>query len=182
MKLKFKFLILAAVLLLISCASLLVPKQVELPIAKLQASLDRRFPLQNRFLQFFDITATNPRLQLQPESNRVITTIDAALAPSFLTKSWKGTLTISGVLSIDAARRAVLITMPRLEKIAIDGVNESDNSQIAKISSLLADQFLKDIPLYTFGPGDFTYAGMRFVPVKIVTRSDALVVTFEPAR
>ncbi|MBC7501398.1 MAG: DUF1439 domain-containing protein [Herminiimonas sp.] len=185
MKLKPKYLIPAVAafaLLLISCATLLVPKEVVLPLTKLQATLDRKFPFKQRYFEVFDITAANPRLALQAETGRIVATIDAALAPSFMSESWRGTFTLSGMLTIDPVRRAVLMADPRLERIAIDGVEQGADRPIAKVGRLFAERMIKDMPLYTFSPDEFSYAGMRFNPVKIVTRSDALVVTFEPAR
>jgi hypothetical protein len=38
------------------------------------------------------------------------------------------------------------------------------------------------LPLYTFKPDEFSKASVRFVPSRISTRSDALVVTFVPAK
>lgn len=183
MKLKYVLPAIAvAALLLISCVTLLGPKEVVLPLAKLQTSIDRKFPFKQRYFELFDITAANPRLALQANTGRVVTTIDAALAPSFMHEAWKGTFTLSGVLTIDPVRRAVLMADPRLDNISIDGVSQNASSQIAKVGRLFAESMVKDMPLYTFGADEFNYAGMRFIPTKIVTRSDALVVTFEPSR
>jgi hypothetical protein len=54
--------------------------------------------------------------------------------------------------------------------------------QVARVASFLAAQTISDIPVHSFRPGDFRYAGVSFVPVKIDTRSDRLVVTFDPVK
>jgi hypothetical protein len=171
-----------ALAFLTSCAALLGPRDVELPLSQLQESLNRKFPFNSRYLELFDIYLSNPRLTLQPETNRMLTTIDASVAPPFLNKSWRGSFTLSGMPALDPIRRAVVLTDPRMENFVLDGLDPSYSRQVTRIGGLLAEQILKDVPLYTFGEDEFRYGGTRFSPSKITTRPGALVVTFEPAR
>lgn len=170
------------VLALSSCATLLGPRDVEIPLARLQESLASRFPFNNRFLDLLDIRIANPRLSLQPDSNRVLTSMDASVAPPFMNKSWNGNLSVSGQLRVDPARNALVLAEPRVESFNINGLDPLYANQIGKVGSLLAEQLLKDMPLYTFRPEEFRHAGTNFNPTKITTRANALVVTFEPAR
>lgn len=174
--------VLLATLLLTSCAHLLGPRDVEVPLSTLQASLNNRFPLNNRYLELFDINISSPRLAFQPGTNRIVTTLDAAIAPMWIKKSWKGNFALSGVLALDSARQAVILTDPRVENMNIDGVDPSYANQVAKIGGFLATQVFKDIPLYTFTSHDFRYGGTSFFPTKINTKTNGLVVTFEPVR
>lgn len=175
-------LILVSALLLTSCAALLGPREVELPVAQLQEAMARKFPFNNRYLELFDINITNPRLALQPESNRVVTTFDTSIAPPFLKQAWTGSLTLSGNLRLDAARNAVMLGDPRVENFALSGAGNQYQRQISAIASLFAEQLFANVPLYTFDPSQLQVGGTNFLPTKINTRSDALVVTFEPAR
>ena len=175
-------LIAAAIALLSACATFLGPRDLELPLYKLQEALNRQFPFNSRYLEIFNINVSNPRLALQPDTNRVITTVDALIAPPFLRQSWKGTFTLSGMLALDPARRAVVLADPRMDNFALEGVDPAYTAQIARIGGLLAEQILKEVPLYTFSPDEFRYAGSTFIPSKITTKSNALVVTFEPAK
>jgi hypothetical protein len=182
---KVKFLVLfvaAAVILIAGCAALTGPRDVELPLAKLQEALNRRFPLNNRYLDVFDITVSNPRLSLQPETGRVLTTFDAAITPPFVNRTWKGSLALSGSLALDQTRNAVMLAEPRVDHFAIDGVDSVIARQISRLGGILAEQLLRDVPLYTFKPDEFRYAGVTFFPTKIATKSTGLVVTFEPAK
>ena len=63
------FLVLSFAAVLAGCAS--VPRTIDVPREKLQAALDKRFPAQRRFLELLEVQLTAPRLQLQPESNRL---------------------------------------------------------------------------------------------------------------
>lgn len=182
MKLKFAAAVIAAIALLSGCAAFLGPRDVELPLYKLQDALNRQFPFNSRYLELFNIIVSNPQLSLQPNTNRVITTMDASIAPPFVQQSWKGSFALSGMLALDPARRAVVLADPRMDNFSLQGVDPAYTAQIAKIGGLLAEQILKDVPLYTFSAEDLRYAGMSFVPSKITTKSNGLVVTFEPSK
>jgi hypothetical protein len=177
-----RFLAVSTLFLLSSCAGWLGPRSVELSLPQLQEAMSRKFPFNNRFLELFDIKVANPHLALQPGTNRLVTTMDASISPPFMQTSWKGTFTLSSLLKVDPARRAILLDDPKMENMTIDGLTGPYARQIARAGSLLAEQLLKDMPLYTFGPQDFSYGGMQFLPTKINTTSSGLVVTFEPAR
>lgn len=169
-------------LLLSACAGFLGPRQVELPLAQLQAAMAQKFPFNSRYLELFDVRISNPQLSLQPGTNRLVTTLDASIAPPFMQRSWKGNFTLSGMLRVDPTRRAVVLGDPRMENFALDGVTGPYANQINRLGAILAEQLLQDMPLYTFGPQDFNYGGARFLPTKINTTSSGLVVTFEPVK
>lgn len=176
------FVTLLAPLLLASCATLLGPRQVQIPVEQLQAALEDRFPFNNRYLELLDIRVTNPRVELQPRTNRILTSMDAAIAPPFLRTSWTGKLAVSGQLRFDPARSALVLAEPRVESFDFDGLDPLYANQIRRVGSLLAEELLKNTPLYTFRPEQFRYAGTTFTPTTIDARPGALVVTFEPAR
>lgn len=175
-------LIVLSTVLLSSCAGWLGPRDVDISIAQLQDALNRKFPFNSRILELFNIQLTNPKLTLQPETNRIVTMMDASVAPPFTGKSWNGSFTLSGRLALDPARRAVVLAEPRMENFALSGIDGKYATQINRIGAVLAEQLLKDVPLYTFGPEDFRYSGTNFVPSQITTKSTGLVVTFVPAR
>jgi hypothetical protein len=165
-----------------SCATLMGPREVEIPLARLQESISRRFPFNNRFLELLDIRVTNPRVTLQPESNRILTSMDTVVAPPFMKNAWTGNFAVSGQLRFDPSRNALVLAEPRVETFNVNGLDPLYANQLTRVGSLLAEQILKDVPLYTFHPEDLRYAGAAFNPTKITTRPDSLVVTFEPAR
>lgn len=183
MKSKFAaVLILFTTLFLTSCAGWLGPRDVSISLAQLQDALSRKFPFNSRMLELFNVQVTNPRLSLQPNSNRIVTVLDASVAPPFTNRSWNGSFTISGRLALDPARRAVILAEPRVENLALSGIDSVYATQINRVAAILAEQLLKDMPLYTFGADDFRYAGTSFIPSQITTNPGGLVVTFVPAR
>jgi hypothetical protein len=172
----------AACSMLASCASLVGPRQVELPLDKLQAGLDRRFPMDKRMLELFNVRLSRPMLSLIPERDRVALSMRASVAPPFLNQSWNGSLDLSGRLYVDAARGAVFMAEPRVERFVIDGINESYQRQLAKAANTLMGKVIDDVPVYSFRMEDLRYGGVQFVPTRMTTTSRGLVVTLEPAK
>jgi hypothetical protein len=165
--------------LLASCASILGPRDVDLPLYKLQASLDRRFPMDNRLLELFDVRLSRPQLNVLP-GDRVSLTVDASVAQSFLRNPLSGTLAFSGRLYVDQARSAVYLAEPRLERFAISGIDDSVQRQLARAANGLLDKAILDIPVYSFRMEELRYAGVQYVPTRIATTANGLRVSLEP--
>lgn len=168
--------------LLASCANLAGPRDIAIPLAKLQAGLDRRFPLNNRALELFDIQLSRPQLSLLDGTDRVALSMDALVAPPFLKQSWSGSLALSGRLVVDPARGAVLLTEPHVDRFAVDGVDEARQRQFGRVANVLMNRVVRDVPVYTFRMEDLRYAGVQFIPTRISSRPDALLIRVEPLR
>ena len=173
---------LCAALLLTSCAALIGPRDVSFPLAKLQQSVDKRLPFSQRYLGIFEITASKARLSLPPEQNRLAMNTDVTVALPLLGKSWSGTMAISGILTLDNPHNAVTLAEPKLDSLLLNGMDDSYAAQVTQIGNLLARQLLASLPLYTFKPEDLRYAGVAFMPTRIATKPENLVVTFEPVK
>jgi len=172
---------LAACTLLSSCASLVGPRKVEVPLHKLQAGLERRFPLKHRLMQVFDIRLSRPLLSVQPEQGRVALALDASVSPPFARDAWSGNLAFSGRLYVDPGRPAVMMAEPRVDRLVI-GANPEAERQLTRVANTLIDTVARDMPVYAFDPQDLRYAGIQYVPVRIETTRSGLLVTLEPAR
>ncbi len=168
--------------MLASCASLVGPRQLDLPLSRLQQGLDQRFPLHDRVLDMFQVQLTRPKLSIPAGADRVAVSMDASVEPPFMRQAWRGDLALSGRLEVDASRNAVFIRDARVDRFTVDGVNLAGQPHLANIANLIAGQFTRDMPLYRFRPEDLRYAGVQFVPIAITTKPSGLTVTFEPAR
>jgi hypothetical protein len=173
---------LAAGVMLASCASLSGPRRIELSQARLQAGLERRFPLHNRLLELFDVRLTGPQVNVLPESDRVALTMDVSVAPPLLRQSWSGTMTLSGHLYIDAARSGVFMADAHVDRFDIQGMDSARSRDLGSAADVLMNQLVRDVAIYSFREEDLRYAGTRFVPTRLDTVPGALVVTVEPAR
>ena len=170
---------LAAAAALTSCATILGPREVDLPLSKLQAGLDRRFPVENRLLELFDLRLSRPQLAILP-GDRVALTVDASVAQSFLRNPMSGSLAFSGRLYVDQAKNGVYLAEPRLERFAISGLDESVSRQLSRAANGLLDKAILDIPVYSFRMDELRYAGVQYVPTRIATTATGLRVSLEP--
>lgn len=168
--------------LLSSCASVIGPRQVELPLHKLQSSLDRRFPINERLLQIFDVQLTRPQLSIQPEQDRVALAVDASVSPPFARDAWAGNLAFSGRLYVDPGRSAVMMAEPRVDRFQLGSSDAEAERQLRRVANNLISTVARDMPVYTFDQQDLRYAGVQFVPTRIQTTSKGLLVTLEPAK
>lgn len=167
--------------LLSSCASLVGPRQVEIPLHKLQAGLERRFPLSHPLMGLFDIRLQRPLLSIQPEADRVALALDASVSPPFARDAWAGSVAFSGRLYVDPGRPAVMMAEPRVDRIAIGASSEAER-QLARVASSLIDTVVRDNPVYTFDREDLRYAGVQYIPTRIETTRRGLLVTLEPTK
>jgi hypothetical protein len=133
-------------------------------------------------LQLFDVQLTNPRLAILPEIDRVALSLDVSVAPPFLRQSWRGSMSLSGRLVLDAARNAVFLTDTHLERFEVEGIDADRARDLGRAADLLVNQMVSDVAVYDFHPEDLRYAGIQFVPTHLETRPGALVVTLEPVK
>ncbi len=168
--------------LLSGCASLLPPQEIEIPLSRLQQSIQKKFPYTERYFGLLDVTLSNPVLSTQPAADRMLIALDAQVLPPLIKTPWQGELLVSGSLRIDPVRRVVLLTEPRLENIKLDAATGSYTSRVARLGKQLAEDLIGETVLYSFAPDAFVVAGKRFVPTRITTRKDSLVVSFELAK
>jgi hypothetical protein len=154
-------------------------QQVEVPLSRLQREVEKRFPMTNRYLELFDVTVSQPLLSLDPENDRLIAAFDTRVLVPLAKRPLEGRMQVSGRLSIDPRRRAIVLVEPRLDSLG--RLANGSNGKLARLGVLLAEDLLNNTVLYTFAPDAFTLMGQRFTPTRISTRQNSLVVSFEPA-
>lgn len=168
--------------LLAACASLIGPREVELPQERLQSSLERKFPMHQRVLGVFEVELSHPRLSVQADNDRVSLAIDLGVAPLLARQSWHGSMLVSGRLRVDSARNAVYIADAHVDRFIVDNMDEGKQQQLASVANLLSDKLIRDVPVHTFKPEELRYAGVQFVLTGIATRPGGLVAKLQPAQ
>ena len=168
--------------LLASCASVIGPRRIELSQSRLQAGLERRFPLRNRLLELFDVQLTRPQVAILPESDRVALTMDVSVSPPFLRQTWAGTMTLSGHLYVDAARSGVFMADAHVDRFDVQGMDVARARDLGRGADVLMNQLVRDVAIYSFRMEDLRYAGVQYVPTRIATTSNGLRVSLEPAQ
>lgn len=144
---------------------------------ELQAAVDKRFPATLRYGQVVDVQLTHPRLVLDDANNRVTTRMDARLTNTLLpAPPINGTLSLSSGLKYDPAKRAVLLDNPSVEQVQVDGMPAQYGEQLNAIGAVVAQQLLRDYPLYTFTPDQLRVAGKEVEPGAITVLPDGIKV------
>jgi hypothetical protein len=167
---------------LASCATFTGPREIDIPLSRLQAGLDRRFPVDNHMLELFDVRLSRPQLVMLPQADRVGITLQAEIAPPFLKHPFNGSVALSGRLYVDPSRSAVFMTDARVDNFDLDGIKADASRQFAKLANVVMDNVVRDVPVYSFRMEDLRYAGVQFVPTRIGTTNRGLVVTLEPVK
>lgn len=168
--------------LLAACAALIGPRDVEVRQEKLQANLERKFPLHHRVLGIFEVELSRPQLAIMADNNRVALTFDLTVTPLLARQSWRGSMAVSGRLHVDSARNVIYIGDTHVDRFEVDKLDPGRQTQIASVANLLSDTLVKNVAVHTFKPEELRYAGVQFVLTGIDTRPGALVARLEPAR
>ncbi len=180
-----RYLMLSVFALLTACAtvaSMWGTREATIPISKLQENLDKRFPINHRVMEMFDIKLTRPQVVMLPAENRLGLVFDLVVAPPLTSKTWQGSFKLSGGLRIDSASNTIYLRDPKLDEFIVDAGDPVYKRQITKIGSLLFERVMQDAPIYTFTPEQTRQWGVDYSLVKINTRADGLVLSFEPAK
>lgn len=144
---------------------------------ELQAAVEKRFPATLRYGQVIDVQLTHPRLVFDGASNRVTTEMDAQLGNTLLpAPPINGTLSLSSALKYDPAKRAVLLDNPSVERVQVSGMPAQYGEQLNAIGAVVAQQLLRDYPLYTFTPEQLRIAGKDVEPGAITVLPDGIKV------
>jgi len=143
---------------------------------ELQSAIDKRFPATLRYGELVSVQLSNPRLVLDEASNRVTTQMDAALTNTVLpSPPINGTLALNSGIRYDATRRAVLLDNPTVQDVQVQGMGEY-RDQLNAIGAVVAQQLLKDYPLYTFKPDELRFNGKDVEPGAITVAPDGIRV------
>lgn len=166
--------------LLASCATLNGPREVDIPLARLQTSLDQRFPIEQRLFEVIRIGLREPRLTSLPAEQRLRITLTSELASPMMKQPWQGQLSFSGRLAINAAHDAILLEEVRVEQIDSAGLDPMRERLLTQVATLAAESFLSGSTLYRFQPADLKQLGTQYRPTLIEPSATGLRLRFEP--
>lgn len=174
--------VLLAALGVAACTSLLVPRSVDVPQARLQELLARRFPVHKRLFDLFDVSVDSPRLTLQPESNRVAVELALNAAGDGAVKtSMTGSLLVSEALRFEPADHTIRLADVRVERFAIEGLPGSWQRQLDHLGKPLATALLEDQVLYALRPKDVAALEGRGVqPGELRVTDSGITITLRP--
>lgn len=173
---------LLAVLSLSHCAGFIGPRDIPVPLDKLQSQLNLRYPSQSRYLDVFDVTLGQPKITLLPEQNRIQFDIAITIAPPFTSKRLQSFVSLSGGLKIDNVRKGIMLVEPKVENLKLDGVDAIMGRQFSKLGNYALERMFQETPVYRFKDEDLLVAGVQFVPTSIAIQAQGLVIHVEPQK
>ena len=104
------------------CTSWLLPQAIDVPEARLQEALGRRFPIVRRLAEGIEVTVAMPRLTLLPELGRIAIELTMSGGEGLLKQPLAGVAVASCGLAFDAASQSVRPVEVRIERLHFDGL------------------------------------------------------------
>lgn len=139
---------------LAGCASLMGPRTVEISREQLLAKLSKQFPMRKTLAEIFEVEAQAPRLQLNPDTNRVASEFDIKATDKLFRRSYEGTVGVSFGMRYEAQDRTIRLNQVTIDKLAIAGLSEATQQQWTRLGAMLAQDKLQDYPIHQFKPED----------------------------
>jgi Protein of unknown function (DUF1439) len=144
---------------------------------QLQTAIERKFPLRLRYAEVFNVDLKSPQLTLNSPQNRVVTLVHVSvLSPLLLAAPLNGNITLSSRLKYDKATRAIRLDSPTVDAIDFSSVPSQFREQLNQIGAMVAEQVLKDYPIYTFTEDELRLSGKTFEPGEITVQADGIAV------
>lgn len=172
--------LLAGGLLLAACATLSGPRDVEVPFSRLEAGLDKRFPIDQNVLEMFRIQLSAPQLAGLPAQERVLIKLRTAVSTPLTRQPWQGELALSSRLAIDSAQNAIVLREARVERLDVLGIDAQRGQLLQRVADFAADQLLENAVLHRFAADELRHLGTQYAPTRIQPTTDGLKIRFEP--
>ena len=153
------------------------------PQAKLQEAVAKRFPYQQRLAEVLDLEVLAPRLTLLPESNRIGTALDLTLSDRLMRGSYTAAMAMDYGLRFEPSDSSIRMTGVRVNNVAVAGVPEPYRGAITRYAPKLAEQLLNDFVLHQFSEQEMsTVSGLGFEPGELKVTPRGLSVTLNPRK
>jgi len=166
---------------LAGCAALFGPRDVEVSLVQLQQAVDRRFPIQRRYLEVLDVTVAAPRVLLRPEANRIATEFEVLVSERVFNGQHRGTIGLNYGLRFEPSDNSVRLTNVRVERFDVDGAPALLRLQLDRVGLQLAEQTLNERPVYTLRPKDVeAVQGRGYRPGDIRVTATGVTISLLP--
>ena len=132
---------------LAGCVGFGGPPSYTLSESDLQRLVERRFPIEKRYLDVLDVSVSAPAIRVMAERKRVGTGFDVAVRDRLLGASWRGRLALNSALRYEPQDRTL-----RLQDVEVEGFTPDGggiNPQAGRVGSLLAERLLEGMVIYT---------------------------------
>lgn len=153
------------------------PRTIDVTQAQLQQAVERRFPIERRYLELLDVTVAAPRLLMRPDANRVATELEVLVGERITRSQYRGAIALNFGLRFEPGDNTVRLTNVRVDRIDVDGASALLRQQLDRVGILLAEQSLNERPVYTLRAKDVeAMQGRGLRPGDIRVTSNGLAI------
>lgn len=157
--------------------SMLAPSTIEITREELLKKLAQQFPMRNQVLDVFDVTANAPRLNMQPDANRVLADIDLSATDRWFKRQYQGSLWLSFGLRYEPRDQTIRLANVTIDKVNLQGLPDSYQRQLTKLGGWLTEDRLQDYVVHRFTPQELRRAdehGLTVADIKVTQRGLAI--------
>jgi hypothetical protein len=154
-----------SLMLISGCTSnLFKPNQFSFTTAEMQKNLDKKFPIEKKYLGIIGLTLLNPKVATRPDTKRLALQFDAKLSMLGYNRVLDSSISITTDLVYDAVKQSVVLKQPRLEKIGVVGMPSGQAESLNQIVAMLVSEQLEDASIYHFTENETRILGMSLAP------------------
>lgn len=154
-----------SLMLLTGCTgNLFKPNQFSFTTAEMQRNLDKRFPIDKKYLGVIDLTLLNPKITTRPDTKRLALQFDTKVYMLGYNRTLDSNISITTNLVYDVAKQSVVLKEPRLEKIGVVGMPSGQAESLNQIAAMLVSDQLEGASIYHFTPNETRFLGMSLAP------------------
>lgn len=161
------------------------PRTIDVTQAQLQQAVERRFPIERRYLELLDVTVAAPRVLLRPETNRVATEFEVLISERIARSQYRGAIALNFGLRFEPSDNTVRLTNVRVDRIDVDGASALLRQQLDRFGVLLAEQTLNERAVYALRTKDVEAMegrGLRPGDIRVTSNGLAIDLLAQNAR
>ena len=149
--------------------------------ARVQQSLDQRFPKRFALAGLFDLTIQSPLLHFLPAQNRLAAEMEIGAAGPALRRSYTGSFDVEFSLRYEASDRTLRAHRLRVRSLRFPGLAPNALEVLNAYSQRLANDALLEVVVHQLEPRDLALPDtMGLQPGPITVMADGLVIGFVP--
>jgi hypothetical protein len=152
-------------MLISGCTSnLFKPNKFSFTTAEMQKNLDKKFPIEKKYLGIIDLILLNPKIATRPDSRRLALQFDTKVYMLGYNRTLDSSISITTGLVYDMAKKSVVLKEPRLEKIGVVGMPSGQADNLNQIAAMLVSEQLEGASIYHFTDNETRILGMNLAP------------------
>jgi len=155
-------------------------KRYEVVITQEQvdSAIVEKFPVTKKFLIIFELTLSNPQVQLLEKDNRIQVGLDAALNMKAKggNKKMSGSCAMTSKVRYDAGTHEFYLTDSQVDRLEIEGIPEKYLEKVSQAASAAAEKYLEDFSVYKLEGEDGKMAAARLLLKDLQIRDHKIYV------